>query len=294
MLSVRSQFMDADIPAEAIEGLNASEQTEVMKRWFFSNFEDPAHRTPYESAEGGYIWIWGGPYDAREEIEGHFYQYANESAIDQAVEDIECYGFEWAPVERPGDYDDYLIDDITSITEAHHNFSGAILDIERLLESTMATEVECNFCRLLYVNVITALETFLSDAFISNVMGDEDHFKAFVKSDPDFQKRKISLSDVLEAAESLDSTVKSHLTEVVWHNIERVSNMYQATFGITFPKDLGNIYRAVLKRHDVIHRNGKTKDGEEILITRADVAELIQEAEKLAQAIDTQLETSDF
>jgi hypothetical protein len=29
----------------------------------------------------GYIWIWGGPYDTREEIEGYFHEYAQESAI---------------------------------------------------------------------------------------------------------------------------------------------------------------------------------------------------------------------
>ena len=39
---------------------------ELMIEWFNQNFEDPAERTPYESAEGGYQWIWGGPYDARE------------------------------------------------------------------------------------------------------------------------------------------------------------------------------------------------------------------------------------
>ena len=43
-------------------------QTEAMRKWFFEHFEDPAHRTPYESREGGYQWIWGGPYDARERL----------------------------------------------------------------------------------------------------------------------------------------------------------------------------------------------------------------------------------
>lgn len=44
----------------------------AMVEWFHMNFEDPAHNTPYESAEGGYQWIWGGPYDAEEELQDAF------------------------------------------------------------------------------------------------------------------------------------------------------------------------------------------------------------------------------
>jgi hypothetical protein len=39
---------------------------DAMVEWFFNNFEDPVHHTPYD---GGYVWIWGGPYDARDELE---------------------------------------------------------------------------------------------------------------------------------------------------------------------------------------------------------------------------------
>ena len=286
--------MDIDIKPSDLDGLEASEQKELMKQWFLQNYEDPAERTPYESAEGGYIWIWGGPYDAREEIKGYFHEYADQSAIDEAVEELEHYCLEWAPTERPGDYDDYIIDDISSITEAHKNFTGAIEDIQKLLESEIAPEVQCNFYRLLFVNVITALETFLSDAFISKVMGSREYFKAFVKSNPDFQKQKLSLSDVLEAAEVIESTVKTHLLEVVWHNLDRVSQMYKSTLGIEFPKDLGDVYRAILKRHDIVHRNGKNKDGENIHIEKDDVSKLINDVEKLAQELDLRLTEVDF
>ena len=46
--------------------LERETQVKVMEPWFYQNFEDPAEKTPYVSAEGGYQWIWGGPYDASE------------------------------------------------------------------------------------------------------------------------------------------------------------------------------------------------------------------------------------
>jgi hypothetical protein len=67
----------------------------AMVEWFFNNFEDPVHRTPHD--EGEYVWIWGGPYDARDELEIAFDGYS-ERFINAAVERIEEDGLsEWAP-----------------------------------------------------------------------------------------------------------------------------------------------------------------------------------------------------
>lgn len=41
---------------------------EAMAGWFRENFADPADSLPYDSREGGYQWLWGGPFDAKDEI----------------------------------------------------------------------------------------------------------------------------------------------------------------------------------------------------------------------------------
>ena len=65
--------------------------------------------------------------------------------------------------------------------------------------------------------------------------------------------------------------------------------MYRATLGIEFPDDLSAIFRAILTRHDIVHRNGKTKDGNEILITSQDLTSLVGAVEAFVQHVDTQL-----
>lgn len=70
---------------------------EAMVEWFLANFEDPAMETPYESAEGGYQYIWGGPYDAEEELWEGFPD-AGEELVSRAADEIQSDGlFEWAP-----------------------------------------------------------------------------------------------------------------------------------------------------------------------------------------------------
>lgn len=81
----------------SLEGVESDTRIQMMVEWFGENFEDPAQETPYESAEGGYIYVWGGPYDAREEIEGAFPD-ATEEEIEVAVDDLQSDGlFDWAP-----------------------------------------------------------------------------------------------------------------------------------------------------------------------------------------------------
>lgn len=281
--------LEHPICEDALRAADRETQLDVMETWFRQNFEDPAHRTPYESAEGGYIWIWGGPYDAREELGDRFSGVVPDDVIDELADKLAGECWQWAPTPSAEDYDDYLVEDIAQITEYYHNFSRAILDIEKLLGTKVDDTVASCFFRLLYVNVITALETYLSDAFINTVVNNPELMRRFIETTPEFHAEKIPLTEVFKAIEEIEPKARRYLIDVVWHHLERVKPMYRETMGIEFPSDSGVIFRAILIRHDIVHRNGKTKDGKEIPITRTDVADLIGEVEKFVQHIDTQL-----
>ncbi len=264
-------------------------QLEMMRDWFFKHFEDPAERTPYESAEGGYIWIWGGPYDAREELDAEFGDSIPEDVIEELADELTRQCWEWAPTPSREDYDDFLVDDIALISEYHSNFISAIHDIEKLLETEVEGSVADCFYRLLFVNVITAMETYLSDAFINTVVHDPALMRRFIETTPEFQSEKVALSDVFSALEKIEQKANGLLVDVVWHNLERVKPMYRDTLGIEFPKDIGAVFRAIVKRHDIVHRNGKTKTGEGIPIVRQDVIDLITSVQAFVHDVDTQL-----
>lgn len=72
-------------------------RVDALIEWFFENFEDPANSLPYETREGGYQWIWGGPFDADEELQQAFGDAATEEEIREAVERIQSDGtYEWS------------------------------------------------------------------------------------------------------------------------------------------------------------------------------------------------------
>ncbi|MEZ5654278.1 MAG: hypothetical protein R3E04_00080 [Sphingobium sp.] len=88
-----------------------------MVDWFFSNFEDPVHETPYNSREGGYLYIWGGPYDATDELYQAFPE-ASDTEIEQVVAEIESDGIgDWAPAGIRIQPEDIDVDDELTLDE---------------------------------------------------------------------------------------------------------------------------------------------------------------------------------
>ena len=52
-----------------VSELSRSLSSLIMVDWFFEHYNNPAQGVPHELREGGYQYVFGGPYDAREEVE---------------------------------------------------------------------------------------------------------------------------------------------------------------------------------------------------------------------------------
>lgn len=96
---------------EWTKALNKATVVKYLVEWFHYFYEDPANETPYNSREGGYLYIKGGPYSAEEELRESFEDVVPEDAIIQAVEEIQSDGlFDWAPSHRHSDSMDFYAD----------------------------------------------------------------------------------------------------------------------------------------------------------------------------------------
>lgn len=274
------------IESKKISQLKDGEQVELMENWFRENYEDPALSTPYSSQEGGYVFILGGPYNAYDELFKEFFGPVDDDLITKLADELSAECEEWAPSDLKINYESELIKDIATISQYCQNFSGAISDIEAMLSLTIPSPQQTVFLRLIYANVITALETYLGDAFVNNVMAKPELLRTLVETTPEFKNSKISLSEIFKEHDDIQSKVEKHLAKILWHRLHDVSSMYKYTLNVNFPRDTGDIYNAIKIRHDIVHRNGKNKDGNEIILMPDDVRALIQKTETLVNHID--------
>ncbi len=78
--------------------LTETSLVEYLVQWFHYYYEDPANSVSYNTREGGYLWVMGGPYYAEEELRENFEGIVSENVISKAVEIIQADGlFDWAP-----------------------------------------------------------------------------------------------------------------------------------------------------------------------------------------------------
>lgn len=114
--------------------------------------------------------------------------------------------------------------------------------------------------RQIYISIIGALETILSDIFISKTLSSDYYLKEFVKNHPDFKSQKISVSEIFSFSQTIRERAKTIMVSVIYHKLPTVREMYTQTFSVKFP-DIANLQKYILTRHDLVHRNGKTVGG---------------------------------
>jgi hypothetical protein len=180
-------------------------------------------------------------------------------------------------------------EDFESYLVAGHQaaFQTSVMAILSLLaQPPEAPPDRKNLHRMLYVNVVTILECYLSDFFISRIEDDKELVRKMVETTPAFKERQVSVSDVFRTMDGIDKMVRAHLARLVWHRLKEVSALYERVLGVRFPSDLKALRSAIDIRHELVHRNGKKDDGTEHEIGEPEIRAVIKAAAELVAHIE--------
>jgi glutaredoxin len=186
---------------------------------------------------------------------------------------------------------DYLVASAVANTEYFQTFMEGIKNVQNLqkLEPSHHTQRQI-LNRLLYANVVTLMETFLSDAITNIVIKDQALTERLVETTPRFIEAKFPLSSIYAHYKKMDKEVAEYLqNDVLYHNIWAVEKLYRNVLGIQFPQDLVSLNKIIMKRHDIVHRNGKTVEGKTIVISAEEVKSAIATVSEFVSFIEKQL-----
>lgn len=146
-------------------------------------------------------------------------------------------------------------------------------------------ELQERLIQLLYANVISAMETYLSDTFI-RVSIEKPEFLLKYLSETNRLKDKKTFqefyTELFKQAKSNNMYIDRYalnmciadMREITFHNMDTSQNLYKQVFGVklTISKEIRN---AVYIRHDLVHRNGKDKNDNKINISLTDLENLV-------------------
>jgi hypothetical protein len=279
---------DETVTKGKLKRLTHDRQLEVMRRWFSDRYDTP-DELPYNSSEGGYQWIWGGPHDAEDELRNEFSGAIPDVVIEELASELNDITWEWSGKPSDEDFhDDYIADLIDSGTDPFLTLLSSLIDIESAADIS-ATETERKTLhKLLFANVITALETFLGDLFMKTLSRSHKYMEDFVFKTPHFQQTDIKLSRIFEHFRKIDAEVRAYVLAHNWHMMKESSMMYKRAFNLKFPEIPDTIANGIRDRHNIVHRDGKTTDGAVGVWGLPEITALKAAALKFAGAIDTQ------
>lgn len=291
---------DKKVPLKSLRYNSKDNQLEAMRSWFYANYEDPANACPYESREGGYAFIYGGPYDADEELQGFFGGYVKDDYIQELVSELQGECFDWSGNSNNIDW--YEHDVYDAVTSSEHPFAKFVENIENIKSLAVGDfkdEQKDHLLGLLYTNAITALETLYVELFINTIDEDDAYIADFIekgKSEFKVSKEIVALpfkgEPIERVREEILKAIKEHLISANWHSADRVVKRFKATFDIDARNDwpVDEIELATLKRNHLVHRGGKDKDGNPVVVTEEDLKALLEHALSLGEKINDSLE----
>jgi hypothetical protein len=204
------------VTLQEIAAANEHFQKQALTYWFLSEFKpfEYESRQEYEDALDDL-------YSPLDVFNDEFSDFLSSDLLNEIANDLEVQGTSEGWIKRPKDedIDEYYID-----TDFYNNFKVSIKNIGLL--STQAAlypeNLQQALYRMLYSNIITSMESYLSDAFINTVLSNEKYVRRLVETDPELKSEPLQLGDIFRHFEGLRKRVKKYLIgKVVYHRLEK-------------------------------------------------------------------------
>lgn len=147
--------------------------------------------------------------------------------------------------------------------------------------------------RMMYANYIATLEAYLCDRLIGLVTYSDAVLKKFLSGHKKLGTKPIPLQAILGNPSIVIEQVEEHLKSQLYHKIDVVSELYRDAFGIDVFKNSDRkvaLEAAIKLRHDIVHRNGRAKNGVMISLDHSMVTRVNMLVGGLVNEVETALE----
>jgi hypothetical protein len=264
---------DIDGPLEFndqwLKTADRDDQIIALKEWFTDRYCDPAQETPYNSREGGYLYIHGGPYAPDDELNERFGDCVPQEVIDEVVNElVSDVGDEWAPIRwnREDEFDDLPLEQFGERLTPKINLDERIEKLDTFIKNSAQLNTSNQLVlHMAYSMLISYFEAYLSETVI--FWAKKNDSVTFRIATKEFKDKNYKLNEIFDDIDKFKATILTHLSSnVVWHRLDKLKPTIEYGLNITLP-NFGRIFGAVIERHDIVHRGGFKKDSSPLILT---------------------------
>ena len=156
--------------------------------------------------------------------------------------------------------------------------------VRRLAQNQSNNPVKDFSNNLLLIGSISALESFLYEEFMRQLILDESKLDIFIEN----KKEKLKIENENLSTEQKTQKVFCFLKKIIWHQIETVNKLYNDVLGVCFidkSKERNCLPLMIEARHSVVHSFGYTREGGQMILENRDIEELCEVIIELANFI---------
>ncbi|MGX1126545.1 HEPN domain-containing protein [Pseudomonas sp. HLS-6 TE3448] len=147
--------------------------------------------------------------------------------------------------------------------------------------------------KLVYAHAVTLLETLISSVIQKLLVSERDLLLSLITHYKKLNGIPITLQQIAQEPKIVESTVLKKLSELSFHNVSTIQQVLQAMFGDAMKGiDVSAIGRITDKRHDIVHRNGKTIKDEPIQLTTEEVQQAIRSIRSFAEDLKSRINSA--
>ena len=118
--------------------------------------------------------------------------------------------------------------------------------------------------RMMFTQAVAAMEAYLCDTLLASITVNRDNMLKLLDGDKELKSTKLSLSDVFRNPDAVTVQAIGYVKDLLFHNLPKTKAIYALVGVDIFPsKEVSkSLHKAMSIRHDCIHRNGRSKDGQ--------------------------------
>lgn len=130
--------------------------------------------------------------------------------------------------------------------------------------------------KLVYAHAVTLMEALISSVVRKLLVSEQALLVSLVTEHKQLSSKSVSLKDIVGDPKAVERIVLDTLSKLSFHNLETIKAVLTAMFKEHMKDlDVDAIGGICSKRHDIIHRNGKTVDDQPISLTAGEVEDAL-------------------
>jgi hypothetical protein len=173
----------------------------------------------------------------------------------------------------------------------HRNYIEELTELEKFVKTNPLKDKPYIGYRMAYAHAVALLEGFLGDTVKSLVNENSIYFTNSRKV-AELKSAKYSLDDLVASESNPKNLAIKELSKILYHNIPKAKRIFEIVLDKKLNIKISDIVKITNIRHDIVHRNGKTKDGDPLYLDQSDVMSMLKDVKKFVDELQRAISKS--